>query len=418
MTVIQKKADNPIAHLTPEDIEQLGVELDAIRQDILDSRGADDAAYIRADDQDPARPRARQPRGAAVQRVPAGLGGRHGRPVGRQDPRQHGDRPQHPPRPVGLDARPEDPLHHLGVGHGLARRAVEAQPQPGAPHLHERRRQGQRPRLRHHARRRGPALDAVPPRPADLVLHQRHVLRVRHRGLRPRPRRGRSRRSRPRTRTSSAALKEVWTKIRKQVTKDYVAHPLLSIPTGSFLSTLAANFTANIVRNLWSNSVILCGHFPEGVETFEKRSIEGETKGEWYVRQMLGSRQHLRLQGAARHDRQPVPPGRAPPVPGPAVQPLRRDRAEGAGAVREVRPHLLHPPDAAAGLLRVAQGGPAQPPQRLDGDHQPQEPAPPAQDALGDVDQGPQGPSRRAGEADPDGPPDQEQEQEQAVRAA
>src|SRR3712207_8703588 len=33
----------------------------------------------------------------------------------------------------------------------------------------------------------------------------------------------------------------------------------------------------------------MCGHFPEGVETFEKRSIEGETKGEWYVRQMLGS---------------------------------------------------------------------------------------------------------------------------------
>ena len=63
----------------------------------------------------------------------------------------------------------------------------------------------------------------------------------------------------------------------------------LSIVTGSALTTLAANFTANVVRNLWSNSVILCGHFPEGVETFEKRSIDGETRGEWYVRQMLGS---------------------------------------------------------------------------------------------------------------------------------
>ena len=82
--------------------------------------------------------------------------------------------------------------------------------------------------------------------------------------------------------------KQVLGKIRKQVTKDYVVHPVLSIPTGSFLPTLAANFTANIVRNLWSNSIILCGHFPEGVETFEKRSIEGETKGDWYVRQMLG----------------------------------------------------------------------------------------------------------------------------------
>ena len=83
--------------------------------------------------------------------------------------------------------------------------------------------------------------------------------------------------------------KQVLGKIRRQATKDYVVHPALSIPTGSFLPTLAANFTANVVRNLWSNSVILCGHFPEGVETFEKKSIDGETRGEWYLRQMLGS---------------------------------------------------------------------------------------------------------------------------------
>ena len=38
MTVISEEArQNPIAHLTPEDIEQIGVELDAIRQDVLDS---------------------------------------------------------------------------------------------------------------------------------------------------------------------------------------------------------------------------------------------------------------------------------------------------------------------------------------------------------------------------------------------
>jgi linoleoyl-CoA desaturase len=33
----------------------------------------------------------------------------------------------------------------------------------------------------------------------------------------------------------------------------------------------------------------MCGHFPEGVETFSRTSIEGETRGEWYLRQMLGS---------------------------------------------------------------------------------------------------------------------------------
>ena len=79
-------------------------------------------------------------------------------------------------------------------------------------------------------------------------------------------------------------------KIRKQVTKDYVVHPLLAAPFGAALPTLAANLTANLVRNLWSHSVIMCGHFPEGVETFEKKSIPAnETRGEWYVRQMLGA---------------------------------------------------------------------------------------------------------------------------------
>ena len=81
--------------------------------------------------------------------------------------------------------------------------------------------------------------------------------------------------------------KQVLTKIRKQVTKDYVVHPILSGPSAPF--TVAANFTANTVRNLWTHSVIMCGHFPNGVETFSRRSIVGETKGEWYLRQMLGS---------------------------------------------------------------------------------------------------------------------------------
>jgi linoleoyl-CoA desaturase len=76
-------------------------------------------------------------------------------------------------------------------------------------------------------------------------------------------------------------------KIGKQVLRDYVLHPLLSGP--SALPTLAANVTANLVRNVWSHSVIMCGHFPSGVETFTKSSIDGESRGEWYLRQMLGA---------------------------------------------------------------------------------------------------------------------------------
>jgi linoleoyl-CoA desaturase len=44
---MQKKATSPVAHLTPEDIEQLGRELDAIREQVASSRGARDAHYIR-----------------------------------------------------------------------------------------------------------------------------------------------------------------------------------------------------------------------------------------------------------------------------------------------------------------------------------------------------------------------------------
>ena len=35
--------------------------------------------------------------------------------------------------------------------------------------------------------------------------------------------------------------------------------------------------------------MIFCGHFPDGTETFDEECLDGETKGEWYVRQMLGS---------------------------------------------------------------------------------------------------------------------------------
>lgn len=83
--------------------------------------------------------------------------------------------------------------------------------------------------------------------------------------------------------------KEVVAKIKRQATKDYLVHPLLSAPTGSARHTLTANVVANLARNLWTNTIIICGHFPKGIATFEKTSIDGETRGEWYLRQMLGS---------------------------------------------------------------------------------------------------------------------------------
>ncbi|WP_040865698.1 fatty acid desaturase family protein [Nocardia exalbida] len=76
-------------------------------------------------------------------------------------------------------------------------------------------------------------------------------------------------------------------KIVRQAGKDYVLFPALS--GRRWRRTLAANTTANLLRNLWAYVVIFCGHFPDGAEKFTAAVVEHETKAEWYLRQMLGS---------------------------------------------------------------------------------------------------------------------------------
>ncbi|HWX96854.1 MAG TPA: acyl-CoA desaturase [Solirubrobacteraceae bacterium] len=84
-----------------------------------------------------------------------------------------------------------------------------------------------------------------------------------------------------------AELKAIGVKARRQIVKDYIAFPLLS--GRAFKTTLAANFTANIVRNIWAHSIIFCGHFPDQTYTFAEEEVAEETRGGWYVRQLLGS---------------------------------------------------------------------------------------------------------------------------------
>ena len=57
----------------------------------------------------------------------------------------------------------------------------------------------------------------------------------------------------------------------------------------SFRSTQKANFTANIVRNVWAYAIIFCGHFPDQTYTFSQEEVADETKGAWYIRQLLGA---------------------------------------------------------------------------------------------------------------------------------
>ncbi|ORA58766.1 fatty acid desaturase family protein [Mycobacteroides franklinii] len=88
-----------------------------------------------------------------------------------------------------------------------------------------------------------------------------------------------------------AKRNEALAKMGKQVAKDYVAYPALSAlsPAGSYRKTVTANLLANVIRNIWSNAVIFCGHFPDGAEKFTKQDLKNETQGQWYLRQMLGS---------------------------------------------------------------------------------------------------------------------------------
>ena len=285
MTAIQKKAHNPIAHLTAEDVEELGRELDALREQILASRGERDAAYIR--------------RIIDVQRKlelgsravllfslfpPAWLAGTVGLSISKilenmeighnvmhgqwdwmRDPKIHSTSWEWDnASPSDMWKHSHNQIHHtftnvLGrdndLGYGIMR--VDEDQRWTPFYL------GQ------------PLWNFVNACFFEYGIAA-YDLEI-----------GKYLKGRKDKETFVKERAAVLAKIKRQAARDYLLHPLLSGP--SFFHTLGANATANLVRNLWTHSVIMCGHFPEGVETFEKTSIDGETRGEWYLRQMLGA---------------------------------------------------------------------------------------------------------------------------------
>ena len=101
---------------------------------------------------------------------------------------------------------------------------------------------------------------------------------------------------------TQARIRALWPKVKAkmwlQIKKDYVLWPLvgglLSLAWGAGLSKglLAVRLgkvLANVIRNVWTFVVIFCGHFTAGVHTFDPALVQGEHKGHWYVRQILGS---------------------------------------------------------------------------------------------------------------------------------
>ena len=90
---------------------------------------------------------------------------------------------------------------------------------------------------------------------------------------------------------SKEQLKEEWRplaqKIRRQLLKDYAVFPLLAGPNA--LPVLLGNLAANGIRNLWTFTIIFCGHFTTDAQIFPKDCVENESRGHWYWRQILGS---------------------------------------------------------------------------------------------------------------------------------
>ncbi len=57
----------------------------------------------------------------------------------------------------------------------------------------------------------------------------------------------------------------------------------------TFMRTLGADMLANLIRNVWAHSIIFCGHFPDQTYTFTEEEVANETRGGWYVRQLIGA---------------------------------------------------------------------------------------------------------------------------------
>ena len=76
-------------------------------------------------------------------------------------------------------------------------------------------------------------------------------------------------------------------KSRRQLVKDYIVFPLLAGP--AWASVFTGNLIANGIRNVWTYTVIFCGHFTAHAQTFPKASVKNETRPQWYLRQIQGS---------------------------------------------------------------------------------------------------------------------------------
>jgi NADPH-dependent stearoyl-CoA 9-desaturase len=273
------------AHLSSEQVEELGRELDQIRREVEESRGENDAAYIRkmiglqrklmvggrvtlfASAFPPAwvAGTAMLAAGKILENMEIGHNVMHGQWDWMNDPEIHsGTWEWDTTCPAEQWKHSHNYMHHTytnvigkdnDVGYGILRMS--------------------RDQKWHPANLGQPVYNALLALLFEwgVALHDLDIEAIRKREKDPVE--------------MKRQLKQIWRKVRKQVAKDYVIFPALTGP--QFVSTLTANATANIIRNLWSYMIIFCGHFPDGALHFTEEELDNEKQGEWYLRQLFGS---------------------------------------------------------------------------------------------------------------------------------
>jgi len=68
-----------------------------------------------------------------------------------------------------------------------------------------------------------------------------------------------------------------------------LSQPLALTAVTCGMAMLLGNLAAGILRSIWAYFIIACGHFTDEAHTFAEADLVGETKAQWYLRQILSA---------------------------------------------------------------------------------------------------------------------------------
>ena len=236
---------------------------------------------------------------------------------------QHGDRPQRHARPVGLDARPRDPLVANGSGTRPPRRrpgsarttsSTTRTRTSSAGTATSATRRCASPPSSHGTRSTWPSPSTRSLMAAvfewAIAIYDMELDAVR-RGEKPRA----DGQARVRRRSPT----------RRAPVSEGLRRSSRCCPAARRAARSLATVAANVVRNFWLQTIVFCGHLPDGREHLLRGAVRGESRGRAGTCascsgscNLDGGRLFHLMTG------QPVLPDRAPSVPGHPEQPLRQ----------------------------------------------------------------------------------------------